>query len=229
MKKTAIRSKLPLWLIVVLAMLISITFLKIFNGPKEVKPELESARVEKIFDGDTLEVQMDDGTFHILELAHIDAPEREQPYGREVIDYLKFQLLNNDILFKNHDDKQEVFFQGININLELVTQGMAWVAGEPKAFPNLKYYQQAEEKATHQGKGIWKLPHDLRIPPWLWRQQGKEAIEGKVFKPRENKSNIFPKFKGQLMPPAPVQKQQQGQHPANVQKGSSKHDNKPSS
>ena len=105
-KALALKKMLPLWLILVIVLLSSVSLLNKINFQKETFPNLESATVHKIFDGDTLEVQMQDGTFHILELAFIDAPEREQPYGREAVDYLKFQLLNKKILYRNHNDKQ---------------------------------------------------------------------------------------------------------------------------
>lgn len=194
-EKAVFKKMLPWWLITLLALLISLALLPKRNPTEQPAMQQESATLLSVFDGDTLEVKTQDGFIRIIELAYIDAPEREQPYGREAIAYLKHHVLGQPILMRNIKETQEVFFQGVNINFEMTTQGLAWINEEAFHFPDFEFYQQAQEKASLQGIGLWGLDHKLRIRPKQWRQQAKEPMAGKVFKPHENQSKIFREFR----------------------------------
>ena len=51
-----------------------------------------TTRVTRVIDGDTVVVLATDGIHHKVRLAGIDAPERNQLYGRESTDYLQHRI-----------------------------------------------------------------------------------------------------------------------------------------
>ena len=133
-------------------------------------------KVVAIADGDTLTVLDASRTQHKVRLAGIDAPERKQPFGQ------KSRQLLADLVFRKHveviAEKKDrygrtigkVVHQQRDINLVLVSEGMAWhykqYAREQDA-SDRKLYALAEEEARAQRKGLWRDPQP--IPPWSWR------------------------------------------------------------
>ncbi len=216
------------WVVVVIALLAITVLISSYRQNNTQTPGLESGNVIRIIDADSIEILSNGDYFRILELAYIDAPEREQPYGKEAIAFLSHQILNKMIQFKNIADKHEVFYQGLNINLEMVIQGMAWVVNSQPNSSEQQYYEQAKNKAMQKNRGIWQLDHDLRIPPWQWQKQATERSTTEVFKHPVNKGNILPSFIGQTVPPEQMQnpkQQKPRQRPTSKQQGSPQHDN----
>lgn len=99
-----------------------------------------NAHVVKVYDGDTVTVDVDLGfkIKHrvILRLYGIDTPEirgEERPEGLVSRDYVADKILNKDIIietFKKAGDKYgrwlaTIYVDGVNLNQELVEQGLA--------------------------------------------------------------------------------------------------------
>jgi micrococcal nuclease len=100
-----------------------------------------SARITKVYDGDTLTADIDIG-FHVwvkkekLRLYGIDAPEvrgKSRPEGLISRDWLRKRLLNKDVTIKTLRDKKgkygryiaTIYIDGVNVNEELVSKGLA--------------------------------------------------------------------------------------------------------
>ncbi len=125
------------------------------------RPEdLESARVEKVIDGDT--VDLADGTR--IRLIGINTPELEQPYYEEATEFTRSLLegrevgLEFDIEQKDqHDRTLAYLWIGDQLaNYVIVRSG--W-ANNLSIQPNVKYevyIEQAQEKAAAAGIGIWQ-------------------------------------------------------------------------
>ena len=132
---------------------------------------LDNLSIKKIIDGDTVH------TFHQNEiykvrLIEIDAPERNQPYGRESTDYLKFLLKEGrvDVEISGTDSYGRklgrLYWKGKDINREMVTAGYAWVYDD---YVTDKSFYENQSEARELRKGLWK---DLNpAPPWKWRRQ----------------------------------------------------------
>ena len=137
--------------------------------------------VVKVSDGDTITVLDGQRQQHKIRLNGIDAPESHQAFGRvsrralaEMIatravrvDYQKTDVYGRIL--------GDVFFEGKNINLEMVKAGMAWhYVHFAKDHLELAH---AEAEARAQKRGLWIEPHP--IPPWdfrrLQKQNGKET------------------------------------------------------
>jgi len=134
-------------------------------------------RSYKVTDGDSFTV-IDESTEQLnkfYELAYLDAPEREQPYGREAKQYLKDVLLNDKVTIKIVDGYTvELFINGQSVNLEMVNKGYAWASLKiPDSAVALRYID-AQKYATENLQGVWSLGHGLMIAPWQWRAQGQE-------------------------------------------------------
>lgn len=134
---------------------------------------LDLKQVSIVVDGDSVILQS--GKAHRLDLAFIDAPEREQPYGREAKDYLK-QLVNSGTVEVLVNDNNQVELQQNNrsVNLMLVEQGYAWASLNIADPIEAVRYVEAQKSAIANLNGLWGLGHGLMVAPWQWRQQGTE-------------------------------------------------------
>ena len=118
------------------------------NKNKEyIMYEYKVKKIIKIYDGDTITVEIDLGfntsRLEILRLANIDTPEvrgKERPDGLVARDYLRARLETAvkdevDIIIKTEKDSTgkygryiaSIFIDGVSINNELVLQGLAEV------------------------------------------------------------------------------------------------------
>ena len=139
--------------------------------------------VVAIADGDTLTVLDADRVQHKIRLAGIDAPERKQPFGQRSRQTLADLVFRKQVeVMTEKKDRYgrtigKVIYQGRDVNLVLVSEGMAWhykqYAREQDA-ADQKLYALAEEEARAQRRGLWRDPRP--IPPWSWRS-GVRASE----------------------------------------------------
>ena len=130
--------------------------------------------VVAITDGDTIKILTPTKQQIKVRLADIDTPERGQPYGRKARQVLgeKIHRRQVDVEEVTIDRYQRlvgrVFLDGRNINAEMVEDGAAWVYRKYSDDPQLI---RLESQAREQGRGLWALQPDQRIPPWEWRKQ----------------------------------------------------------
>ena len=160
-----------------------------------------SGKVIKVYDGDTLTLQTDDGKEHSIRFEHIDAPEinPKQDYGKESRDALRALVLNKNVTVKVSGQDQYnrnlgVVYLGkgggwtinkygqwmkipsllkrkININLEMAVKGYAW---HYKDYSNEQQYSTAETQARLAKIGLWAANNPTA--PWVFRQQNKQQV-----------------------------------------------------
>jgi endonuclease YncB( thermonuclease family) len=74
-----------------------------------------------------------------------------------------------------------VFVDGKDVCLEEVKLGYAWVfqhyIGQASADIQTSY-QQAENEAREQHRGLWQQNNPAPIPPWDYRHRAKELTKG---------------------------------------------------
>lgn len=143
-----------------------------------------SAIVQKVSDGDTLNVLDETGQKHRIRLAFIDAPELKQDFGKASQKFLQNQLLNQkvEIVVRDIDRYQRevatVYLYGKDMNLIQLKQGNAWHYQEyakskkgqnPSDF---RLYEHAEHQARNQGLGLWENPNALA--PWVFRKNQRK-------------------------------------------------------
>ena len=137
-----------------------------------------SGLVVKVVDGDTIHVLDADRERHKIRLSGIDAPESDQPYGKQAQENL-WEILGNEEVTVEWDkrDRHErilgkVMYRGIDANLEMVEDGYAWwyrkYADEQSA-DDQRAYEEAEDSAKAAGVGLWADPDP--VAPWEWRRR----------------------------------------------------------
>jgi endonuclease YncB( thermonuclease family) len=123
-------------------------------------------KVTRVYDGDKILVVRDHTVIRKVKLVGIDAPETsqkkyqpEQPYSQQAKEYLAGLILNKKVSIINYDlDVYNrvlgvVFWEGININLQMLRSGLAEVyRGNPPKGLDLEPYWEAEKSV---GCGAW--------------------------------------------------------------------------
>ena len=131
---------------------------------------LESLKIKRVVDGDTVHVFYQDEVYKIR-LTEIDAPERDQPYGSNSTEYLKSLLkegmVDVDISGTDRYGRKlgRLYWQGIDINRELVSAGYAWVYDQ---YVTDNSFYENQSKARNSKKGLWEDQNPLE--PWNWRK-----------------------------------------------------------
>ena len=140
------------------------------NQGSEISTEYRY-KVIGIKDGDTFELLIDNST-QVVRLAHIDCPEKKQPFGqkaKQLVSNLCFgkyvTLIHNNKFDRNKRLIAEVFLQdGTNLNKELVKNGLAW---HFKKYSKDNSYADLENEARASKVGLWA--DNNPIAPWTWR------------------------------------------------------------
>ena len=131
---------------------------------------LESLKIKKVVDGDTVHVFYQDELYKIR-LTEIDAPERDQPYGNNSTEYLKSLLkegmVDVDISGTDRYGRKlgRLYWRGKDINRELVSAGYAWVYDQ---YVTDNSFYENQSKARNSKKGLWEDQNPLE--PWNWRK-----------------------------------------------------------
>ena len=124
--------------------------------------------IAKVIDGDT--IKLSDGTR--VRLHGIDAPERNQPYGKKAARELN-RLLGSSVYVEATDTDRfgrtiAVLWtiNGVNVNLEMVCTGAAWwyeryARGDTEL-------RECQESARESNLGLWDGDP---IEPWQWRRR----------------------------------------------------------
>lgn len=125
--------------------------------------------VLRVVDGDTFVFQTEDGSFRVR-LQGIDAPEKDQPFGKESTAFLS-QFLDRDAIVEHYGVDQygrilgTLIVDSININLLSLKNGCSW---HFKRYSKDIEFSDEEVYARTNRLGLWKL--DNPIPPWEWRK-----------------------------------------------------------
>lgn len=98
-----------------------------------VSSESKTVRVRRIIDGDTLTYNTENRSEISVRLLGINSPEKGEKFYSEARDFLKEKVLNKSVKLVYRDEKTDrygrdlayIFYQGENINKELVEEGYA--------------------------------------------------------------------------------------------------------
>ena len=135
-------------------------------------PKTFQAKVVGIKDGDTFKVLYNNSEITIR-LNHIDCPEKNQPYGKNAKWKASDLCFGKMVKIVSNGKKDrykrliaEVYFNNININKELVKNGLAW---HFKKYSSDVEYAKIERQARKSKVGLWKEKNP--IAPWDWRKK----------------------------------------------------------
>jgi len=128
--------------------------------------------VVAIADGDTLTLLTPDRRQVKVRLHGIDTPEARQPFGNRARQALADMAFQKPARVEVQETDRygrtvgRVYVGAVDVNAELVRQGMAWVYVRYNRDPALPVLE-AEARATR--RGLWADPRP--VPPWDWRRQ----------------------------------------------------------
>jgi endonuclease YncB( thermonuclease family) len=143
-------------------------------------------KVIAVYDGDTLKAESQ-GYEITVRLVGIDAPETSkkknepgQPFSQKAKIHLQKLVLNKTVEIEGYGlDRYShvlgvVYVDNINVNMEMVKEGLAEVyKGKPAHGFNNQPYWNAEREARENMDGMWSQG-DKYISPKDWRRQQKE-------------------------------------------------------
>ncbi len=144
-------------------------------------PKPSTYKVIGIKDGDTFVVLIN-GKEQVVRLAHIDCPEKKQPFGNKAKEFVSQQSFGKQVSLvhgykfdRNRRLIAEVILaDGRNLNKELVKNGLAW---HFKKYSDDKVYAALEQKARKEKAGLWKDRN--AVAPWEWRRPVKVKMSGR--------------------------------------------------
>jgi endonuclease YncB( thermonuclease family) len=137
----------------------------------------ECSKVLRVYDGDTILVSHAGGR-HLVRLLGIDAPETSkdkgqpgQPFSARSRRHLATRVLDRCIRLQTYGDDRYgrrlavLHLEGVNINLEMVSLGLAEVyrGRTPDGF-NRRPYEKAEAAARRNRRGMWVQGEAYRSP-----------------------------------------------------------------
>jgi endonuclease YncB( thermonuclease family) len=129
----------------------------------------------RVQDGDSLIAKIQ-GVAMEIRLAEVDAPELAQPYGREAKQVLASLAAGRQLVIEPLDTDRygrtvaHVWNGETQLNTEMVKRGGAWFYSE---FARSDALYEVEQQARDAKRGLWALPLQDRMEPWLWRERGR--------------------------------------------------------
>lgn len=127
-----------------------------------------------ILDGDTIDVLIDRQPVRVR-LAQIDAPEKRQAFGTRSRQALSALVFRQSVTVADAGRDRygrvlgTVYVSGVNVNAEMVRQGMAWVY---RQYATDRSLFALENEARAGRRGLWADPSP--VPPWQFRHRQHE-------------------------------------------------------
>lgn len=128
-------------------------------------------KIVRVSDGDTIVLIDSTNTQHRVRLDGIDCPEKGQPFGRKATDFVKQLTTGKEIVVEwEKKDRYKrilgvVYADGLNVNKELLKNGLAW---HYKHFNQDKELAELEQQAKDKKLNIWSEKNP--IEPYQWRK-----------------------------------------------------------
>ncbi len=146
-------------------------FLLIIFPVSPADARMLEGRVVGVRDGDTIELLDAARERHVIRLAHIDTPEKAQPYGGKAKQFVSSLVYGKTVTIEVTDRDRYgrlvgvVYLEGANVNLRIVENGYAWWY---RQYSTDVSYGRTELDAFERRSGLWadKRP----VPPWEWRR-----------------------------------------------------------
>ncbi len=140
---------------------------------------LQTGRIERVVDGDTLRFVQPDGSSLSLRLLGVDAPESGQDGGAEAREFVADRVCGVEVGLRTHGEDRyrrtvaSVEVAGEDLGVLLVRNGLAWrVKRYLEAAPaDLRAAYEAAWREARTGRvGMWAGDPQ---PPWEWRRTNR--------------------------------------------------------
>ena len=144
----------------------ALIFLLIISPVSPADARMLEGRVVGVRDGDTIELLDAARERHVIRLAHIDTPEKAQPYGNRAKQFVSSLVYGKTVSIEVTDRDRYgrivgvVYLEGANVNLLIVKSGYAWWY---RQYSRDVSYGRSELDAFERQSGLWA---DSRpVPP----------------------------------------------------------------
>lgn len=143
------------------------------SGACAAQSAVETAQVQRVDDGDTLRIAIDGRTVRVRIFA-IDAPELDQPYGREALAEARRLLAGRVVAVTRRDTDPygrlvaSLAIDGRDVGRDLVAAGAAWHFTQ---FSDSRVLAAAEREARAERRGLWAFSNP--VAPWRHRAEGR--------------------------------------------------------
>ena len=174
-RKTSVKKKTKL-----IALLFAVVVSGFFAKESVIKEYAEpikgvvAGKVTKVADGDTLTIINADNKLVKIRFYGIDAPETKQEFGLDSKKFLTDKIFGKYITVDVIDIDQykrsvgRVFLDNIDVNRLMIEDGYAWVYSQYCKIPERTEWEQLQELAKADKKGLWQ--NDNPTSPWQWRK-----------------------------------------------------------
>jgi endonuclease YncB( thermonuclease family) len=130
-------------------------------------------KIIKVVDGDTYFFKTDRETLKVR-MFGVDAPEGNQPFGKESMEFISHYMQKDATLVVHSRDQFKrflgtLFINGQDINLLDVKSGYAWYF---KKYLDDNQYAAAQEDARKNKLGLWASSKP--VAPWKWRHDERQ-------------------------------------------------------
>jgi micrococcal nuclease len=141
-----------------------------FRSSSSFDSSESSFLVTHVADGDTITIELPNGSKESVRFLGINAPEIKhglkpaQCFGDETKEYIKKRLLNQKVMLTKKPDEDRdrfgrllryVLMDGIDIDAELVQKGFAINYCDKYPHPKCEEYEQLEKEAREAKRGLW--------------------------------------------------------------------------
>lgn len=205
--------KLPYKALAIFAAIIAIVGIFIISRPSEAEATSYTATVERVVDGDTVNLNNEVLGTKKVRLLSIDAPEtnyqgkNQQPWGGDAKNYLS-QLLPPGTSITVQTDVEEkdsygrllahIFKGDLDINKEMVRQGHAVTY---YIWPNTLHfaeYQTAYQEARAAELGMWNTTNPITELPFEFRDRASNGTQDKYVGNYDTKQYVSPEAYQQI-------------------------------
>lgn len=134
-------------------------------------PEGEEAIITRIFDGDTVEVELDGRTYRLRYIG-VDSPERDEPFYQEAFDFNRDMVEDQTVILVRDVSETDQYGRllryvyltdGTLVNGEIMRNGFARLVTFPPDVAQTDYLRRLQEEAREAKAGMWSRP-DLTGP-----------------------------------------------------------------
>lgn len=126
-------------------------------------PDGDRAEVTYVFDGDTIEVELDGRTYRLRYIG-VDTPEREEPFYQAAFDFNR-ELVEGETVTLMRDVSETDQYgrllryvyldDGTFVNAAIIRAGMGRIVTFPPDVAQTENLKQLQEEAREAGAGMW--------------------------------------------------------------------------